>query len=72
MNQPPAIEPVARMLLRREELSESLGVSPRTLQDWEDKFGLPVIRVGGLVRYSPEAVQQWIRQQPGGEIEVVQ
>lgn len=51
-----------RLLLRKEEIAESLGVSDRTIHDWESKYGFPVIRIGTSVRYSPVIVQEWIRR----------
>ncbi|MHC2066564.1 helix-turn-helix domain-containing protein [Bremerella sp. T1] len=54
------IAPIERLLLRKEELAKSLGISARTIQEWERDFGLPTVRIGSSVRYSPKQVQKWI------------
>ena len=51
-------------LLSRPQLAAMLGIKPGTLAAWEyRKVGLPIIKVGGLVRYDPVAVAAWLTAQ---------
>lgn len=55
------------VLLTPAELSELLGVSERTLEDWRNPRRGPdgpnFVRLGGQVRYRLETVEQWIIEQ---------
>ena len=46
-------------LLIRKGLSLKLNISIPTICRWEKK-GLPVIRIGGIVRYDLAEVNKWI------------
>ena len=46
-------------LMTRRTLATNLEVSIPTIIRWE-KLGLPVIRIGGIVRYDPLEVEKWI------------
>jgi excisionase family DNA binding protein len=50
-----------REFLSIEELADLLGVSVRTVQDWNYKGKSPAItRVGKHVRYTRQAVDEWV------------
>jgi excisionase family DNA binding protein len=54
-------ERIMREFLSIEELAELLGVSIRTVQDWNYKGRGPAItRVGRHVRYTRKAVDEWV------------
>lgn len=51
--------------LTPEDLAKMWQVSPGTIANWRtNKKGPDFIRIGGLVRYSPAAVQAWLAKQP--------
>lgn len=53
--------PFTRMF-RRVDLASLLGVSVRTLEEWDKRdYGPQPVRVGRSIRYSSEMVDQWIR-----------
>lgn len=44
-----------------QETADHLQVSVKTLYDWRYRgIGPPGIKVGGLVRYRPENIEQWL------------
>lgn len=43
------------------QLQEELSICRQTIYRWMDK-GLPVIRIGGLVRFDAEEVKKWINE----------
>jgi hypothetical protein len=53
------------LLVDAREASRLLAVSPRKLwaMTFEETPGLPYIRCGRLVRYSPEELRRWIEAQ---------
>lgn len=51
--------------LTPEDLGRQWQVSTGTLANWRtNKTGPAFIRIGGLVRYHPEAVASWLAAQP--------
>ena len=49
--------PVSLELLPETEVSEILGISTGTLQNWRvRRFGPPYVKVGRLVRYTRESI----------------
>ncbi len=48
-------------LLTSEQLSEILGVSTKTLNNWRYKGLIPYAKINGLVRYDEEQIQEWIK-----------
>ncbi len=52
----------ASNLLTRLEAAEYLGLKPSTLAVWQScrRYGLPVIRVGRLIRYSRADLDEWL------------
>ena len=51
---------VPKLLYNIQEVAECLGVTDRTVYKWIDEHGFPVLKIGGSVRFSPKAVQEWI------------
>lgn len=49
-------------LMTRKELQLKLNVSKPTIERWE-KLGMPVIRIGGIVRYELDKVMNFIALQ---------
>jgi len=46
------------------ELSESLGVSPRTIFAWKKERGLPFVNLGPrLIRYDFDSIERWLVEQ---------
>ena len=51
--------------LTPEDLARMWQVSPGTIANWRtSKKGPEFVRIGGLVRYSPAAVNAWLAKQP--------
>ena len=51
-------------LLRREDVADRLGISPKTLEKWAaNGRGPDYVRVGRLVRYPQSGVNRWIASQ---------
>jgi len=47
-----------------DELSESLGVSPRTIFAWKKTRGLPFVNLGPrLIRYDFDSIEIWLEAQ---------
>jgi predicted DNA-binding transcriptional regulator AlpA len=48
--------------LRREELAQQLGLSPRTIDRWQAlRKGPPRVCVGRTILYNVESVRDWLR-----------
>ena len=48
--------------LRREELAQQLGLSPRTIDRWEAlRKGPPRVCVGRTILYNVESVREWLQ-----------
>ena len=57
---PTAARPVADVLLTARQAADALGISQRTLREWTAPRGtVPVVRLGRLVRYRPDALAEW-------------
>ena len=57
-------------LLNEKQAAELLGVSPGTLSVWRATKRYPALRyikVGASVRYSPEAIEEFLRSRTVGE-----
>ena len=51
--------------LTPDDLAKMWQVSTGTIANWRtNKKGPEFVRIGGLVRYSPEAVNAWLAKQP--------
>src|ERR1700731_760187 len=62
----PQAKPPARLVLdgylRREELAQQFGLSPRTIDRWEaQRKGPPRVHVGRTILYHVDSVRQWMR-----------
>lgn len=47
---------VENILLSVAELADALGVSESTVYRWTSRGELPTVRLGGRIRFSPEAI----------------
>lgn len=58
-------------LLNDEEAAAYIGVRPQTLRDWRhhQRYGLPYVRVGRLIRYRLTDLQTWIESRLVGAAE---
>jgi hypothetical protein len=62
--QRPALTPIPRLLLSRDEAALAIGLSVRELDDLTAPRGpIRCVRVGRRVLYSPLALTAWIDQQ---------
>lgn len=62
-----------KLLFEPRETARMLAVSPRKLwsMTFEESPGLPYVRCGRLVRYSPDDLRRWIElQRRGGSNDV--
>ena len=48
-------------LITIEQLSEKLSVKVGTLRQWIFNKQMPVIRIGGLVRFKESDIESWIQ-----------
>jgi excisionase family DNA binding protein len=56
-----------KTLLTEEEVSERLHVSLATIRRWRlERRGPKFIKVGALVRYQPEDLEEWLASLPTG------
>ncbi|MBN2293660.1 MAG: helix-turn-helix domain-containing protein [Pirellulales bacterium] len=58
--EPVPIEPVPRLLLTYPQAAEATGWSVRTLEDLVRAGKIPHIKLGRAVRFSPDALREWI------------
>jgi excisionase family DNA binding protein len=49
-------------LLSKSEAAEFLEISVSTVERWTRLGRLPVVRMGGVVRYSPDSLREWIKR----------
>lgn len=54
-------------LITRKEQADALKISVRHLINLENQKVIPSVRLGRLVRFSPEAVAQALNPKKGGE-----
>ena len=52
-----------RKLLDISEAAEVLGIKPGTLYKWTCSRKLPHKKIGGALRFDPEELEDWIREQ---------
>jgi excisionase family DNA binding protein len=50
------------MFVRREQLAQTLNVSPRTLSNWTKSGAIPFVKVGGAVLFSPVDVAEALQR----------
>ena len=53
-------DPKTASFATRDQIAHELGITPRTLQRWQNEEGLPVIKVGRFRRYSRASVAAWM------------
>lgn len=53
-------------LWRVEEAADFLGIRPKTLYEWVRTDRVPYRKLGFNVRFDPEELEEWVRQQPAG------
>ena len=58
----------AALLVSARDAARMLAVSPRKLwaMTFEESSGLPYVRCGRLVRYSPDDLRRWVESQRKG------
>lgn len=61
-------KPITRLVLegflRREELAEQFGLSPRTIDRWEAlRKGPPRVSIGRTILYNIQSVREWLVSQ---------
>jgi excisionase family DNA binding protein len=49
-----------QLLLRPEEASKVLAISPRKLWELTNRKAIPHVRIGKSVRYRPEQLREWL------------
>lgn len=58
---------MTRPLATASEIQARLGVSRSTLSRWIASRGLPCYRIGGTLRFDPEAVEAWLEARSQAE-----
>ena len=53
---------MAKQFLREKQQAAVLQVSPRTLRDWRHSKIIPYFKVGRVVFYDPERMQEALRK----------
>ena len=51
-----------RQLLDNEEAARVLGCTPGTLRVWVSRRRIPFVRIGRLVRFDPDALENFIQE----------
>jgi excisionase family DNA binding protein len=57
--------------LTAKQVGSLVGVTPKTVQKWAERDGLPAIRIGRECRFRPEDVKEWLGERatkPGGHV----
>ena len=47
-------------LIDIKELSKLIGVQKPTLYHWVNRKSVPYLKIGGLVKFKPSEVEQWM------------
>ena len=45
--------------MTKEQVCKTLQISPRTLDLWRQRDGLPTVKIGHVCRFKREAVLEW-------------
>ena len=62
-NEYPDVIPADRIgLLNASELAELLNISPKTVYAYVSKGLIPFIKIQSNVRFSPQAIRQWLQR----------
>lgn len=51
---------ITNQQLNYHDLAQFLGISPATLRIWVMRKMIPYYKIGKLVRFSPEKIQEWL------------
>jgi len=58
-----------QLLWNSRQAAQALAMSERTLWRRTQDGDIPSVRIGGLVRYSPDSLAEWIKGQETGGID---
>ncbi|PQO46717.1 helix-turn-helix domain-containing protein [Blastopirellula marina] len=59
---PPSVKQPETLLVNKKTAADMLQVSEKTLDNFITDFGLPCIRLGRNIRFSVEALRNWISE----------
>lgn len=48
-------------LMTIEQLSELISVKKKTIYDWTHRGTIPCVKVGRLLRFDPNEIERWIK-----------
>lgn len=54
-------------LWETQDVVDYLNIGTSTVYLWVKTRGLPCLKIGGVTRYDPEAVKQWVRDHANDE-----
>ncbi len=54
--------PTLPKLLKPAELSDHLGVPKPTIYSWVRRGDIPFVKLGGLVRFDPGEIHDWLKE----------
>lgn len=63
---PGLVGDIAPFLLTSRQAATALAICPRTLWSLKEKGEIPFLKVGGLVRFSPNDLLAWIKMRTKG------
>ena len=63
---PGLVGDIAPLLLTSRQAATALAICPRTLWSLKQKGEIPALKVGGLVRFSSDDLQAWIKMHTEG------
>ena len=55
-------------LLTVEEIAELFQTSTSTIYRWVHKREIPFVKLGGKLRFSPDAIQEYIKKNSGSNL----
>lgn len=65
-----AVTQAAQQFLTKKDICQRMAISPRTLDLWRAKHGLPTVKLGGVCRFRWDEVEAWfMRFSQRGEAE---
>ena len=59
---------IAPLLLTSRQAATALAICSRTLWSLKNKGEIPCVKVGGLVRFSPDDLREWIKMHTEGGV----
>lgn len=51
--------------IKPEDLAKRFNVTTKTILNWFNQMDLPGVKLGGIVRFNTEDIEEWIRSQQG-------